>query len=106
MEVSQSDPNIGDENAGICGQSQLACEALKANFNSPVIQGDLGNVDTLKQIHPLKGKGHVQVTGGFPCQGFSRQGDMQGMEDHRSHSLYYILQVPGFSRRMTSFWNA
>ena len=87
---------LGMKTLAFVEQSQLACEALKANFNSPVIQGDLGNVDTLKQIHPLKGKGHVQVTGGFPCQGFSRQGDMQGMEDHRSHSLYYILQGAWF----------
>ena len=60
-------------------KNELACEALWANFTSPVFEGDLGNVDTLKRLHPLKGPGLNSATGGFPCQEFSRQGDQQGM---------------------------
>ena len=83
---------LGIQTAAFVERSPLACDALRSNFRSPVIQADLGDVNTLKRIHPLKGTGHVQATGGFPCQGFSRQGDQYGMDDHRSHSLHYILQ--------------
>jgi hypothetical protein len=77
-------------------QNHLACEALRANFTSPVFESDLGNIDTLKRIHALKGPGFNQATGGFPCRGFSRQGDQLGMDDHRSHSLCAILQASWF----------
>ena len=83
---------LGIQTAAFAERSPLACDALRSNFRSPVIQADLGDVNTLKRIHPLKGTGHVQATGGFPCQGFSRQGDQYGMDDHRSHSPHYILQ--------------
>ena len=45
-------------------QNHLACEALRANFTSPVFESDLGNIDTLKRIHALKGPGFNQATGG------------------------------------------
>eukprot|EP00435_Cladocopium_sp_Y103_P025045 s2451_g6.t1 len=69
----------------------LACAALRANFACPVIEGDISDPEILKQVHSLLGSDHNQLTGGFPCQGFSRQGDQLGMQDHRSHSLCYIL---------------
>jgi hypothetical protein len=84
---------LGMRTAIFVEKSALACEALRANFASPVIEGDIGDVDTLKKIHPLIGAGYLQATGGFPCQGFSLQGDQQGMNDHRSHSLYAILRA-------------
>ena len=84
---------LGMKTLAFVEQSQLACDALKANFNSPVIQGDLGNVDTLKQIHPLKGKGHVQVTGGFPCQGFSRP--RRHARDGGSQKSQFVLHPAG-----------
>ena len=77
-------------------KSQLACDALRANFSCPVLQGDLSLISTLKKAHSFKSAHHLQITGGFPCQGFSRQGDMHGMDDHRSHSLHSILQGAWF----------
>ena len=84
---------IGMPTVAFVEKSQLACDALRANFTCPVIQGDLGDMATLKQAHAARGNGFLQVTGGFPCQGFSLQGDQMGMNDHRSHSLCYILHA-------------
>ena len=87
---------IGMKTLVFVEKSQLACDALRANFSCPVVQGDLGLTSTIKLAHSLKGTNHLQITGGFPCQGFSRQGDMHGMDDHRSHSLHSILQGAWF----------
>eukprot|EP00438_Fugacium_kawagutii_P026507 Skav228268 [mRNA] locus=scaffold778:107284:109463:- [translate_table: standard] len=70
----------------------LACQAVTSNFQGKVIQGDLGDVSTLKQVHAHRSTGPLQITGGFACQGFSAQGDQQGTQDQRSHSLLHILQ--------------
>eukprot|EP00435_Cladocopium_sp_Y103_P069984 s884_g34.t1 len=43
-----------------------------------------------------RGPGFNQATGGFPCQGFSLQGDCLGLDDHRSHGLFFILQGAWF----------
>ena len=84
---------LGMRTCAFVERSSLACAALRANFSCPVIQGELGATDTLKQLHALKGTDHLQVTGGFPCQGFSRQGDLCGMDDHR---LCFILDAAWF----------
>ena len=76
--------------------NQLACDALRANFSSPVIQGDLADISVLKQVHRLRKDYLLQITGGFPCQGYSRQGDQHGLDDHRSHGLFHILLYAWF----------
>eukprot|EP00435_Cladocopium_sp_Y103_P073302 s64_g43.t1 len=87
---------LGMKTAAFVEKSSLACAALQANFQSPVIHGDLGDIDTLKKVHQHKGDEFLQATCGFPCQGFSRQGDELGMEDHRSRSLCFTLQGAWF----------
>ena len=87
---------LGMRTSAFVERSALACDALRANFTCPVIEGDLGDMQTLKQLHVHRGNDFLQITGGFPCQGFSSQGDQMGMEDHRSHSLTYILQAAWF----------
>eukprot|EP00438_Fugacium_kawagutii_P035023 Skav226643 [mRNA] locus=scaffold1097:87671:91891:+ [translate_table: standard] len=84
---------LGMQTACFVDHSKLACEAIQANFHGHVICGDVGSMDTMKQVHRHRGQGHVQVTGGFACQGFSTQGDQKGMADQRSSSLHYILRA-------------
>ena len=43
-------------------------------------------------MHSLKPDAFIQVTGGFPCQPYSRQGDMQGLRDKRGQILPAILR--------------
>ena len=96
---------IGMKTLGFVEKSQLACDALRANFSCPLIQGDLGLTSTIKLAHSLKGTNHLQITGGFPCQGFSRQGDMHGMDDTEATASTASCRVLGSCRLMTSCWN-
>eukprot|EP00438_Fugacium_kawagutii_P004927 Skav217266 [mRNA] locus=scaffold47:1416457:1419855:+ [translate_table: standard] len=89
--------SLGSQRLGIptlvfVDKSEFACQAVRANFQGHVIHGDLSSTDTLKQAHAHRTQGHLQITGGFACQGFSTQGDQRGMDDHRSHSLLHILR--------------
>eukprot|EP00438_Fugacium_kawagutii_P035740 Skav229334 [mRNA] locus=scaffold2596:57032:62763:+ [translate_table: standard] len=83
---------LGMHTVAFVDKSPLACQAVHSNFKGQVIQGDIGDVNTMKQVHAHRCPGPLQVTGGFACQGFSTQGDQQGMRDRRSHSLMHILQ--------------
>eukprot|EP00435_Cladocopium_sp_Y103_P073041 s162_g42.t1 len=84
---------LGLQTMAFVERNHLACSALHANFDCPIIQGDISDVKVIKQVHRLKllHQAFLQITGGFPCQGYSPQGDMLGLDDHRSHSLCYIL---------------
>ena len=77
-------------------RNPLACMALRANFEGPVFQGDLEDDEILKQLHKKRTGYHLEITGGFPCQGYSRQGDQLGLDDHRSHGLHHILSYAWF----------
>ena len=94
---------LGLKTMAFVERNPLACGALRANFTSPVIEGDISDVKVLKQVHRLKGNTFLQITGGFPCQGYSKQGDLMGLEDHRSHSLYYILSFVWFLQADAAF---
>ena len=50
------------------------------------------DVQCIKEMHSLKPDAFIQVTGGFPCQPYSRQGDMQGLRDKRGQILPAILR--------------
>eukprot|EP00438_Fugacium_kawagutii_P011105 Skav203176 [mRNA] locus=scaffold39:103479:107678:- [translate_table: standard] len=84
---------LGMKTLAFVNHSKLACDALRANFDSPVFQSDIGDIETIKAIHALKDAEYLQLTGGFPCQGFSRQGDQQGMLDDRSSALPLLLRA-------------
>lgn len=82
---------LGIETLAFVEKNPMACDALRANFHCPVLQGDLADLAVLKQAHRLKKDHYLQITGGFPCQGYSRQGDGLGFDDPRSHCLQNIL---------------
>lgn len=68
-----------------------ACDTLRANFNIPVIHGNVMDIKNVQKLHAMKTEAFAQVTGGFPCQPYSRQGDMQGLRDQRGNVLTAIL---------------
>eukprot|EP00438_Fugacium_kawagutii_P012075 Skav202394 [mRNA] locus=scaffold815:73368:75038:+ [translate_table: standard] len=72
--------------------SELACKALRDNFDAHVIQGDLHDEKVIKRAHSMRPAGHIQVNAGFPCQPYSRQGDGKGLQDIRGTTLYFILR--------------
>ena len=82
---------LGMQTVAFVEKNELACVALRANFSAPIFQGDLADMDLLKQVHRLKEDHFLQVTGGFPCQGYLVQGDHMGLDDVRIHCLYHIL---------------
>eukprot|EP00438_Fugacium_kawagutii_P019055 Skav215402 [mRNA] locus=scaffold271:65165:69367:- [translate_table: standard] len=72
--------------------SELACKALRDNFDAHVIQGDLHDEKVIQRAHSMRPAGHIQVNAGFPCQPYSRQGDGKGLQDIRGTTLYFILR--------------
>ena len=70
----------------------MACKVLQDNFDCPVLQGDLQDIQIIKRTHQLRPSGHVQLTAGFPCQPYSTQGDGRGLEDPRGRVLHSILR--------------
>ena len=65
---------------------------LQSNFSAPVVHGKVEDITNVQALHELKTDAFLQVTGGFPCQPFSRQGDMQGSQDLRGNVLNAILR--------------
>lgn len=70
----------------------LACEQLRANFSVPVIHGSVDDIQHIQDAHSMRSTGFLQVTGGFPCQPYSCQGDLQGLRDARGLVLPSILR--------------
>lgn len=53
----------------------VACETHRANLPAPVVQGDLGEVEDFDAVLKSLGVKRVDIlSGGPPCQGFSRLG--------------------------------
>lgn len=88
---------MGSEPAGIetlafLDSNALACEVLRANFKVPVIHGSVMDPLCIQELHAMKTDAYLQITGGFPCQPYSRQGDLQGLRDQRGSVLSGILR--------------
>lgn len=83
---------LGADTVAFLECNELACDHLRANFTAPVLQGSVEDVQCIKEMHSLKPDAFIQVTGGFPCQPYSRQGDMQGLRDKRGQILPAILR--------------
>eukprot|EP00435_Cladocopium_sp_Y103_P026257 s555_g6.t1 len=83
---------IGFETLAILDSNALACETLRANFQVPIIHGNVSDISTIQELHALKTEDFSQITGGFPCQPFSRQGDLQGLRDQRGTVLSALLR--------------
>ena len=69
-----------------CEIVKQACEVYEANFGINPI-GDITETD-ISSI-----PAHDILMGGFPCQGFSRAGLKQGLEDSRSELFYYLAEI-------------
>ena len=82
---------LGFQTMAFLDCNPLACDVLQCNFDAPVIHGSVDDIQTIKTMHALKPADFLQVTGGFPCQPYSRQGDMQGLVDPRGQVLPAIL---------------
>eukprot|EP00438_Fugacium_kawagutii_P015809 Skav206885 [mRNA] locus=scaffold3287:68732:72739:+ [translate_table: standard] len=83
---------VGFKTAVMVDCNPLACRALRDNFKCPIIQGDIQATETLIQVHENRPSGRVQVTAGFPCQPYSRQGDGLGLHDARGGVLHGIVR--------------
>ena len=86
---------LGIDTIAFLDSNEFTCEVLRQNFHAPVIHGDVADPQCFCAMHSTKPQGFVQVTGGFPCQPFSRQGDegdMQGILDVRGKVLPAILR--------------
>jgi len=66
---------------------KYAVQTYKANFNSPIIYGDINKI-SLDQI-----PNHDILIGGFPCQPFSMMGSELGFEDARGTLFFRIAEI-------------
>eukprot|EP00435_Cladocopium_sp_Y103_P035368 s1388_g9.t1 len=78
---------LGFETKAFLDSNSLACQTLRMNFPHPMIHGSVDDVSCVKELHAMQPDHFLQMTGGFPCQPFSRQGDLQGLRDGRGKVL-------------------
>ena len=78
--------------AGHVDEGRLACIATRLNSNAPIIQGDIKNIKTTKQVHQHSKGTKPLIMAGFPCQPFSRQGLQLGEKDPRFQTLPALLR--------------
>ena len=57
--------------AGHVDEGRLACIATRLNSNAPIIQGDIKNIKTTKQVHQHSKGTKPLIMAGFPCQPLS-----------------------------------
>ena len=73
--------------------SPLACNHLRRNFDFPVLCGSVTDDDMLYQLQVASSPVPCVHTVGFPCQPFSRQGDLRGLDDNRVSALWGSLRA-------------
>jgi site-specific DNA-cytosine methylase len=78
---------------GACDWSAPFTQAFsEVHPGVPVVTGDIGDKETLKQLHSLHGRPTVMMSG-FSCQPFSRGGRQLGALDARSDTLGKTLRA-------------
>ena len=88
---------LGLQCLAVSDKCALACSALRLQ-SAPVIQGDLADPLVRQQIHLAQPAHRCLIAAGIPCQGYSRQGLMQGFQDPRSHTMCHVLQLAWHSQ--------
>eukprot|EP00438_Fugacium_kawagutii_P018205 Skav230727 [mRNA] locus=scaffold401:233598:238605:- [translate_table: standard] len=68
------------------------CEWKRAESSMQVVEGDIGDIATMKKMFHL-GAGSTQLLGGFSCQPWSGLGDRKGQADARASALPKILMA-------------
>ena len=84
---------VGMQTCAFIESNELACKALRSNYSAPVLQGDISDESVVCKAHALRPDGYLQVTCGFPCQPYSRQGDKRGLSDDRGETLRYAIRA-------------
>ena len=72
--------------------SPLACAHLRRNYDFPVLCGSVTSDEMLCQLQCASSAQPCIHTVGFPCQPFSRQGDLRGLKDDRVSALWGSLR--------------
>lgn len=75
-----------------CDHPQLACSFLRRNFDHPIIEGSLTSDRVICDLQHAGSASQCIYTLGFPCQPFSAQGDLRGLEDSRCQALWGSLR--------------
>ena len=86
---------VGYNTKVMCDVSELATKSLSINFGSTVciVQGDLQDESTMRAVHTCIGCASPVIAAGFPCQPYSRLGDLRGFSDPRAQVLSSILRI-------------
>ena len=70
----------------------ITCQLLRQIATAPVIEGDVGSQDVLRQMWDNDPRPAV-LSAGVACQPYSRLGDRRGGRDPRALSLPHVLQA-------------
>ena len=84
---------VGFETVLLWDHNPLACQLLRQNFDVPVVEGSVADMRLIKSAHGFRDDSILQITGGFPCQPYSNQGDQCGLGDTRSQVLFDLLRM-------------
>ena len=84
-------PQAGIKPVAYLDKCKLACDALKLNGATNVIQGDLRQTQDIAKLH--EASEHRRIVLGFPCQPYSSQGDQRGQNDPRALVFLATLQA-------------
>ena len=84
---------VGFETVLLWDHNPLACQLLRQNFDVPVVEGSVADLHLIKSAHGFRDDSILQITGGFPRQPYSNQGDQCGLGDTRSQVLFDLLRM-------------
>ena len=74
-------------------RSELACDLLRRNGHTKVINGDIECLGDLKKFHLAHEGKRAGLLAGFPCQPFSRLGSGRNFKDERAKVFFRIMDT-------------